>query len=155
MATAAPAGTARGGRAAEGGAALARLGCGGGRKGEPRWRFLKLRGFLAPTGAMVSSQGLPAPGPRFAFRTQGLPAPGDFPVPLSAENKRRNIKTGASGGGVSEGGALADASGWHAATRWRDRRAQHARTEGRGWSAGRFAVTRRCNREYRRKARLH
>ena len=35
-----------------------------------RWRYypeapvLILRGFLAPTGAMVNSQGLPAPGPR-------------------------------------------------------------------------------------------
>ena len=41
-----------------------------------------LRGFPAPTGAMVNSQGLPAPGPRSHSEPQGLEAPGYFPVPL-------------------------------------------------------------------------
>ena len=57
MATAAPAGTARGGRAAEGGAALARLGCGGGRKGEPRWRFLKFAVFSPRQGRWLVARG--------------------------------------------------------------------------------------------------
>ena len=33
-------------------------------RSSPEARCLMLRGFLAPTGAMVNSQGLPAPGPR-------------------------------------------------------------------------------------------
>ena len=32
--------------------------------GTPRWRFSMLRCFFAPIGAVVNSQGLPAPGPR-------------------------------------------------------------------------------------------
>ena len=55
--------------------------------------FLTLRGFLAPTGAMVNSQGLPAPGPRSHSGPRGWKPLAIFPCPFGAENKQRNIKT--------------------------------------------------------------
>ena len=53
----------------------------------PRWRVLKLRGFLAPTGAMVNSQGLPAPGPRLHSGSRGWKPLAIFRCPFGAENK--------------------------------------------------------------------
>ena len=63
----------------------------------PRWRFLMWRGFLAPRGAMVNSQGLPAPGPRSHSGPRGWKPLAIFRCPFGAENEQRNIKTGASG----------------------------------------------------------
>ena len=72
-----------------------------------------LRGFLAPTGAMVNSQGLPAPGPRSHSGPRGWKPLAIFPCPFGAENKQRNIK----GRGPSRG---------------RARGPQSARSKGRG-----------------------
>ena len=62
-----------------------------------RWRVLMLRGFVAPTGVMVNSQGLPAPGPRLCSGPRGWKPLTIFRCPVGAENKQRNIKTGESG----------------------------------------------------------
>ena len=51
-----------------------------------------LRGFLAPTGAMVNSQGLPAPGPRSHSGPRGWKPLAIFPCPVGAEKKQGNIK---------------------------------------------------------------
>ena len=59
------------------------------RNRNPRPRFLMLRSFLAPTGAMVNSQRLPAPWTTFALRTQRQEAPGCFPVPLWGRERTR------------------------------------------------------------------
>ena len=56
-------------------------------------RVLMLRVFLAPTGAMVNSQGLPAPGPRSHSGPRGWKPLAIFRCPFGAENKQRNIKT--------------------------------------------------------------
>ena len=56
-----------------------------------------LRGFLAPTGAMVNSQGLPAPGPRLHQGPRGWKPLAIFRCPFGAEHKQRNIRTDTSG----------------------------------------------------------
>ena len=75
----------------------------------PRLRVLMLRCFLAPigafdvarflgpTGAMVNSQGLPAPGPRSHSGPRGWKPLAILRCPFGAKNKQRNIKTYASG----------------------------------------------------------
>ena len=53
--------------------------------------------FLGPTGAMVNSQGLPAPGPRSHSGPRGWKPLAILRCPFGAKNKQRNIKTYASG----------------------------------------------------------
>ena len=58
----------------------------------PRWRVLMLRGFLAPTGAMVNSRGLPAPGPRAHSGPRGWEPLAIFRAPLGQSTNSATSK---------------------------------------------------------------
>ena len=71
------------------------------RSHQPEASVLMLRGYLAPTGAMVNSQGLPAPGPRLHQGPRGWKPLTIFRCPFGAEHKQRDIRTDASGAFVA------------------------------------------------------
>ena len=58
----------------------------------PRLRVLMLRGFLAPTGAMVNSRGLPAPGPRAHSGPRGWEPLAIFRAPLGQSTNSATSK---------------------------------------------------------------